>query len=71
MPERGFIAGLLEAASIAKELGAMAKKCGQDTVDPEVHAEATARAIKARADQEDTPPGGVKMCQCCGSPIPG
>jgi len=54
------------AAEIARELGRMAKKCGQAGDGPDA-AEAVARAILAEADEEVTP--SSEVCTCCGQAV--
>jgi hypothetical protein len=61
-----YTAGLHRAAEIARELAAMAKKCGQKGDGPAA-AEAVARAILAEADQEVTP--SSEVCTGCGQAV--
>lgn len=58
-----YSAGMMRAAEIARELGRMAKNCGQTGDGPDA-AEAIARAILAEADQEVTP--SAEVCTTCG-----
>lgn len=56
-----------EDANIAREMGRIAKKCGQLQADPEVVGESIARAIEAQGDGEVTPTIEVRICDLCGA----
>ena len=61
-----YTAGMHRAAQIARELAAMARKCGQRGDGPDA-GEAIARAILAEADEEVTP--SAEVCTCCGQAV--
>jgi hypothetical protein len=62
-----YTAGMHRAAEIARELAAMAVKCGQGPLDPVEQAAATVRAILAEADEEVTP--SAEVCTTCGQAV--
>lgn len=62
-----YTAGMHRAAEIARELAAIAKRCGQGPIDPVDQAAATVRAIIAEADEEVTP--SAEVCTACGQAV--
>jgi hypothetical protein len=54
-------------AAIAREMGRIAKRCGQLQADPEVVGESIARAIEAQEAEEKTPTVIVRTCEACGA----